>query len=340
MATKERQLKVSIKDLLEAGVHFGHQTHRWNPKMRRYIFEERNGIHILDLSKTMAHIRSACDVVEKVIGNHQSVLFVGTKKQAKIVVQDCAEDSGEFFVSERWLGGMLTNLTTLRQSVKKLEKIEKKIASGGEGLKKKELVQLGKQQTKLERNLSGIRAMRKPPGLLIVIDPLKEHLAVAEARKLRIPVMAVVDTNCDPDMIDHVIAGNDDALKSNKILMKAVCQTIVEKKRELGLPVTAEEREAVAKAKREALKKENEAAAVRRVKAAEEKAKKDAEAKKAAASKKADEKPAPKKKADSTPKSAPVEKKAEEKAAKPEPKEAKSVAVADKEVKKETEEKK
>ncbi len=256
--TKERQIKVSIKDLLEAGVHFGHQTHRWNPKMKRYIFEARNGIHILDLAKTMSHIRTACDVVEKVIEKHQSVLFVGTKKQAKIVIRDCAEECGEFYVAERWLGGMLTNLATLRQSVKKLERIEKKISAGGEGSTKKEMVQMSKAQVKLDKNLSGIRSMRKPPGLLVIIDPSKEHLAVAEARKLKIPVMAVVDTNCDPDLIDYVIAGNDDALKSNKILIQAISQTIVEKKKEMGLPVTVEEREEANKLKKNASKREEE----------------------------------------------------------------------------------
>lgn len=232
--------------------------------MKRYIFEERNGIHILDLAKTMSHIRLACEVVEKVIENHQSVLFVGTKKQAKIVVKECAEECGEFHVSERWLGGMLTNLATLRQSIKKLEKIEKKLSAGGDGLTKKEMVNLSKQQAKLDRNLSGIRAMRKQPGLLVIVDPSKEHLAVAEAKKLRIPVMAIVDTNCDPDLIDYVIAGNDDALKSNKIIIQAISNAILDKKRDMGLPVTAEEREALAEARRESAKKDHEAESKKR----------------------------------------------------------------------------
>ena len=296
--TKEdTSTEVSIKDLLEAGVHFGHQTHRWNPKMKRYIFEERNGIHILDLAKTMSHIRSACEVVRKVVGDHQSILFVGTKKQAKIVIKDCAEDCGEFYVSERWLGGMLTNLTTIRQSIKKLERIEKKISSGGEGLKKKEISQLSKLQEKLERNLSGIRAMRKPPGLLIVIDPSKEHIAVAEAKKLGVPVMGVVDTNCDPDKVDYVIAGNDDALKSNKILLQAITNAIIDKKRDLGLPVTLEEREAHAKEQREKRAAEKKKEEEIRAKAASEKKRaeeKEAAAKKAQA-KKAEKKPAAKK---------------------------------------------
>ncbi len=290
MATQEKMMEeqgteVSIKDLLEAGVHFGHQTHRWNPKMKRYIFEERNGIHILDLAKTMAHIRTACQVARQMIENHQSILFVGTKKQAKIVIKDCAEACGEFYVSERWLGGMLTNLSTIRQSVKKLERIEKKVTTGGEGLKKKELSQLGKLQDKLEKNLSGIRGMRKPPGLLIVIDPSKEHIAVAEAKKLGIPVMAVVDTNCDPDKVDYVIAGNDDALKSNKILIQSITNAIIDKKKELGLPITLEERDALAREAKEKRaierKKEEEEAEL-----SEEKDKKEAPKKKAAPKKK------------------------------------------------------
>lgn len=240
--TQQKDLKVSIKDLLEAGVHFGHQRHRWNPKMKRFIFEERNGIHILDLSKTLHQIRIACEVVEKVVEKHQSILFVGTKKQAKIVVRECAEECGEYYVAERWLGGMLTNLATIRNSIKKLERVEKKIAIGGEGLTKKELSQLAKMQSKLERNLSGIRAMRKVPGLIIVVDPSKEHIAVAEARTLGIPIMAVVDTNCDPDLIDYVIAGNDDALKSNKIILQALTNTIIDKKTALGIPIGVKEK--------------------------------------------------------------------------------------------------
>ena len=247
-----KEVKISIKELLEAGVHFGHQTHRWNPKMKRYIFEERNGIHILDLSKTLHHIRAACEVVEKVVSKKQSILFVGTKKQAKIVIRECAEECGEFYVAERWLGGMLTNLSTIRQSIKKLERVEKKFTTGGEGLTKKEMSELGKAQTKLDRNLGGIRAMRKPPGLLIIIDPSKEHLAVAEARKLRIPIMAIVDTNCDPDLIDYVIAGNDDALKSNKTIMQVLTNTIIERKKELGIAIgPKDEEEGYLKGKKE-----------------------------------------------------------------------------------------
>lgn len=229
------QTEVTIKELLESGAHFGHQRHRWNPKMKRFIFEERNGIYIIDLAKTMQQIRNAMQVVKEMISKRKSILFVGTKKQAKSVVRECAEDCGEFYVSERWLGGTLTNLATIRNSVKTLERIEKKISTGGEGLTKKELSVLGKEQTKLDRNLSGIRAMRKPPGLLIVVDPSREHIAVAEARKLGIPVMALVDTNCDPDPIDYVIACNDDALKSIKLILQALMQAIIDRKNELNV---------------------------------------------------------------------------------------------------------
>lgn len=227
--------EVTIKDLLESGAHFGHQKHRWNPKMQRYIFEERNGIYIIDLAKTMQQIRSAKQVVREVIAKRKSILFVGTKKQAKSVVRECAEAAGEFYVCERWLGGTLTNLSTIRQSVRTMEKIEKKLTVGAEGLTKKEISLQNKEFIKLEKNLSGIRAMRKPPGLLIVVDPSREHIAVAEANKLGIPVMALVDTNCDPDPIDYVIACNDDALKSIKLILQSITQAIIEKKSEMNV---------------------------------------------------------------------------------------------------------
>lgn len=228
-----KQPTVTIKELLEAGAHFGHQTHRWNPKMKRFIFEARNGLYIIDLAKTLQQIRDAVAVVQDVVAKHKSILFVGTKKQAKAVVRELAEQCGEFYVCERWLGGMLTNLSTIRQSVKKLERIEKRIAAGGEGLTKKEISLLSKDQIKLDKNLSGVRSMRKPPGLVVVVDPSKEHIAVAEARKLGIPVMGLVDTNCDPDPIQYVIACNDDALKSIKLIVQSLTQAIIDKKNEL-----------------------------------------------------------------------------------------------------------
>lgn len=201
--------------------------------MKRFIFEERNGLYIIDLAKTLQQIRAAVDVVVDVTSKHKSILFVGTKKQAKAVVRELAEMAGEFYVCERWLGGMLTNLTTIRQSIKKLDRIEKRIGAGGDGLTKKELSELTKDQLKLDGNLSGVRAMRKLPGLVIVVDPSKEHIAVAEANKLGIPVMGLVDTNCDPDPIQYVIACNDDALKSIKLILGTLTQAIIQKKNEM-----------------------------------------------------------------------------------------------------------
>jgi small subunit ribosomal protein S2 len=237
IAQHQREAGVTIKELLESGAHFGHQTRRWNPKMKRFIFEERNGIYIINLAKTLQQLRLAVQAVYEMVGKRKSILFVGTKKQAKAVVRECAEECGEFYVCERWLGGTLTNLSTIRQSVKTLERIEKKIASGGEGLKKKEISMMTKEQAKLDKNLSGIRSMRKLPGLLVVVDPSREHIAVAEANKLGIPIMALVDTNCDPDPIDYVVACNDDALKSIKIVLSAVMQAVIDRKNELNLPV-------------------------------------------------------------------------------------------------------
>ena len=230
-----KQSEVSIKDLIESGAHFGHQRQRWNPKMKRFIFEQRGGIYIIDLAKTAKQIRKCIEVVEGVVAAKKNILFVGTKKQAKSVVRECAESCGEFYVCERWLGGMLTNLTTIRKSVKTLERIEKKVAGSGTGFTKKELSELTKAQEKLDRNLSGIRAMRKTPGLVVVVDPGKEHIAVAEANKLGIPVMALVDTNCNPDPINYVIPCNDDALKSIKLVLSALADAAIAKKNELNI---------------------------------------------------------------------------------------------------------
>ncbi len=243
------QLTVDIKKLLEAGAHFGHQRRRWNPKMKRFIFEERNGLYIIDLAKTMQQLREACALLRQVAGRRKSILFVGTKKQAKSVIREAAESAGEFYVCERWLGGMLTNLPTIRQSVKKLERIEKRIAQGNEGLTKKEMSELVKEQQKLDRVLSGVRGMRRPPGLLVVVDPSSEHIAVAEARKLGIPVMALVDTNCDPDVVDYVIACNDDSLKSVKLVVDQLAQVVIDTKNEL---LASGEKESATTAKEEA----------------------------------------------------------------------------------------
>lgn len=223
----------SIKDLIDAGAHFGHLKDRWNPKMKRFIFELRGGVYIIDLAKTMEQLRKSVDFVSEVVKKHKGVLFVGTKKQAKTVIRECAESCGENFVCERWLGGMLTNLSTIKESIKKLSRIEQRLEAGGEGLTKKELSQLNKDRIKLDKNLCGIREMRKLPGLVVVVDPKQEHLAVAEARKLGIPVMALVDTNCDPDPVDFVIPGNDDALKCIRLIIQAISDAIVDTKTEM-----------------------------------------------------------------------------------------------------------
>jgi small subunit ribosomal protein S2 len=235
LTKEESKVKITIKELLEVGAHFGHQKSRRNPKMAPYIYATKNGISVIDLAKTMHQIKEACAVVRKTIKAKKSVLFVGTKKQAKSIVTELADESGEFYVSQRWLGGMLTNLSTIRISVKKLEKIEKKVASNTDGYTKKELVQMTKLQGKLEKVLSGIRLMRKAPGLVIVVDPVKEHIAVAEARKLGIPVMAIVDTNANPDYIDYIIAANDDSLKSNKAILQELNNTIIDEKKIHGI---------------------------------------------------------------------------------------------------------
>lgn len=203
--------------------------------MKRFIFEERNGLYIIDLAKTLQLIRSAVDFVKETVSRHGSILIVGTKKQAKAVVKEISEICGAHYVCERWLGGMLTNLPTLRQSVKKLEQIEKRIAAGAGDMTKKELSLLTKDQIKLDKNLSGVRSMRKLPGLVIIVDPSKEHIAVAEATKLGIPIMALVDTNCDPDPIQHVIPCNDDALKSIKLILSSLAHAIMETKNELKM---------------------------------------------------------------------------------------------------------
>jgi len=244
LATKKQQqveapqleLNVTIKDLLEAGAHFGHQTYRWNPKMKRFIFEERNGLHIIDLAKTMQLLRQSVEVVKDAVRQHKSILFVGTKKQAKVVVRELAEQCNEFYVTERWLGGLLTN-PKVREMVKSLDRLEKRIAQGCDGLKKKEIALLCKEQERLETNLSGIRGMKRLPGLVVVVDPSREHIAVAEARKLGIPVMGLVDTNCDPDPIQYVIPCNDDALKSIKQVLMPIVQAVIDVKNEMRVPM-------------------------------------------------------------------------------------------------------
>ncbi|OQY25787.1 MAG: 30S ribosomal protein S2 [Desulfobacteraceae bacterium 4572_35.2] len=221
--------KITMKQLLEAGVHFGHQTKRWNPKMKPYIFGARNGIYIIDLQKTVRYFRSACNFIKGVAENGDSILFVGTKKQAQDTIREEALRSGQFFVNNRWLGGMLTNFATIKGSIDRLKKIEAMAEDGTfELLTKKECLQLERQRIKLEKNLGGIKGMTKLPGAMFVIDPKKEAIAVCEAKKLGIPVVAVVDTNCDPDEIDHIIPGNDDAIRAIRLFVSSMAEATLE----------------------------------------------------------------------------------------------------------------
>lgn len=222
---------VSMKQLLEAGVHFGHQTRRWNPKMAPYIFAERNQIYIIDLSKTVKLINEAYDFVKEVVAEGKPVLFVGTKKQAQESIKEEAIRAGEYFVNERWLGGMLTNYKTIETRIKRLFELEKMEENGTlELLTKKEKALLLGEKDKLERFLGGIKNMPELPGAIFVVDPKKEKIAVHEARKLGIPVVGIVDTNCDPDEIDYVIPGNDDAIRAVKLLASVIADAVVEAK--------------------------------------------------------------------------------------------------------------
>lgn len=220
---------ISMKQLLEAGVHFGHQTRRWNPKMKKYIFTERNGIYIIDLQKTVKKVDEAFNFMREVASDNGTILFVGTKKQAQESVRDEAIRSGQYFVNHRWLGGTLTNFETIQKRIQHLKKIEKMEADGTfEVLPKKEVVLLKKEQEKLERFLGGIKDMKGLPDALFIVDPRKERIAVAEARKLHIPIIGIVDTNCDPDEIDYVIPANDDAIRAVKLLTAKMADAIIE----------------------------------------------------------------------------------------------------------------
>ncbi|MDH5174944.1 MAG: 30S ribosomal protein S2 [Elusimicrobiota bacterium] len=222
---------VTMKQLLEAGVHFGHQTKRWNPKMAQYIFGARNNIHIIDLQKTLAKIKEAYKFVRNIVANNQTVLFVGTKRQALEIIKEEAERCGMFYVNQRWWGGMLTNFSTIRQSVERLKKLEQlQQESESTTLTKKELVRIEKEKLKLVKGLSGIRDMENLPGAIFVIDPPQEAIAVSEAIKLEIPVVALVDTNCDPEGITYVIPGNDDAIRSIKLITHIIAEAVIEGK--------------------------------------------------------------------------------------------------------------
>ncbi len=246
--------KITVNDLLAAGVHFGHQTKRWNPKMQDYVYGVKNGIYIIDLAKTMHQLAGACNFLQHTIAEGGEILFVGTKRQAQNVVKEAAEDTDMYYVTERWLGGTLTNNKTIKRSVTKMQDIDKILDSEeAKGMKKKEISSLTRQSNKLHRNLGGIWNMKKLPSVLIVVDVCQEHIAVAEAFKLKIPVVAIIDTNADPDKISHPIVANDDALKSIGIIIKLLSGA-VKTATELYAKKVVEERAAAEKAKEEAAK--------------------------------------------------------------------------------------
>ena len=220
---------VAMKQLLEAGVHFGHQTRRWYPKMAEYIFEARNGIHIIDLQKTSKKLDEAYDFMKSQAEEGKTVLFVGTKKQAQDCMKEAAEKSGMYYVNQRWLGGMLTNFETIQKRVKRLNDLEKMQEDGTfDVLPKKEVILLKKEMEKLEKNLGGIKEMTEIPGVIFVVDPKKERIAILEARKLNIPVVGLVDTNCNPEDVDYAIPGNDDAIRAVKLIADCMANAIIE----------------------------------------------------------------------------------------------------------------
>lgn len=220
---------VTMKQLLEAGVHFGHQTRRWNPKMATYIFTERNGIYVIDLQKTVHKLEEAYNFVKNLAAEGGTILFVGTKKQAQEAIEKEAQRCGMFYVNQRWLGGMLTNFSTINRRVQRLKELEKMEEEGGfTVLPKKEVIKLRHERDKLDKFLHGIKDMAKLPDALYVVDPRKERIAVAEARKLGIPIVAIVDTNCDPDEIDYIIPGNDDAIRAVNLLSAKIADAVLE----------------------------------------------------------------------------------------------------------------
>ena len=233
---------VSMKQLLEAGVHFGHHTRRWNPKMAEYIFTERNGVYIIDLQKTVKKIEEAYDFVRQLSENGETVLFVGTKKQAQDSIREEAERVGMYYVNARWLGGMLTNFTTIKTRIDRLAQLRKMEEDGTfDLLPKKEVIKLNLEIERLEKYLGGIKEMKKLPGALFIVDPRKERNAVAEARKLNIPIVAIVDTNCDPDEVDYPIPGNDDAIRGVRLISATIANAILEGKQGEQLSDSAEE---------------------------------------------------------------------------------------------------
>ncbi len=265
--------KVDLTQLIEAGAHFGHLTRRWNPKMKSYIFMEKNGIHIIDLKKTQAHLTESAEELSKLVADGKKVLFVGTKKQAKNVIETEARRCGQNWVSERWLGGMLTNFATIRKSVKRLSNIEKQETDGTfEKITKKERLFLTREKDKLKKVLEGVETMGKLPGALFIVDIKKEDIAVQEAHRLNIPVFAIVDTNCDPDEVDYLIPANDDAVKTVEIITQYMADAVIEGDAQL------KEKKAEEVAEKERVKKEREIVKKEELKKkSEAKAKKDAE---------------------------------------------------------------
>lgn len=257
--TKEEFMVVTMKELLEAGVHFGHQMKRWNPKMKRFIFGERNGIYIIDLQKTTKMLDDAYNFVKDVARRGESVVFVGTKKQAQDVIAEESQRAQSYFVNQRWLGGILTNFKTVKLSIEKLKKIERMKEDGTyKLLPKKEVSKLEVERMRLEKNLSGIKEMVTLPGAVFVVDPKKEGIAIAEARKLLIPVVAIVDTNCDPEEIDYVIPGNDDAIRAIRLITSKIADAVLEGKSifDKALQETAEKEAAERKTAEEEIKEE------------------------------------------------------------------------------------
>jgi len=236
---------ISMKQLLEAGVHFGHQTRRWNPKMAEYIFAERNGIYIIDLQKTVKMIDNAYNNVSQIIRDGGEILFVGTKKQAQDSIKEEAERCGMYFINERWLGGMLTNFKTIQSRIKRLKELDKMEANGTmDILPKKEVAKLMHEKEKLDKNLGGIKNMTRVPDVIFIVDPRKERIAIQEAHTLGIPIVAIVDTNCDPEEVDFVIPGNDDAIRAVKLIAGKIADAVIEARQ--GEQFTADEAEVVA----------------------------------------------------------------------------------------------
>ncbi len=243
-------MNISVRELLEAGVHFGHQTRRWNPKMARYIFGERDGIYIIDLSKTEESLKKACEFVTETAGKGGQLLFVGTKKQAQESIESEATRCGMFYVNRRWLGGMLTNFQTIRRSIDRLRELKRMDEEGTFGLlPKKEVIHLSKEKERLEKNLIGIQAMDGLPGALFVVDTRKERIAISEANALDIPVVALVDTNCDPDEVQFCIPGNDDAIKAIKFLCAQIADAVLDGKEKLKAEEKVEEEKVAREAK-------------------------------------------------------------------------------------------